>query len=81
MNEIKRPLDKTELNYLRSLSGDAVDVIIALFRCLLGAEAWDTAESVNPRHVKIPKEQWLDLCRRSTVNKLQWMNVGPSCYD
>jgi hypothetical protein len=73
---IKRALDRTEFSYLESL--DPPDRLLALFRCILGAETWDNAEQVNPTRIKIPRSQWVALCDADTMS---WMNVGPSGYD
>lgn len=71
-----RPLTRLEMAYLMSLA-DCGNRLIALFRCLLGARAWDEAESVNPRLIKIPKRQWVELCDGNMI----WVNIGPSSYD
>ncbi len=78
-------IDKRTMGFLISLGahGSAALSIVATYRALLGAKAYDDATTIDPTAIKIPKAQWLELCR-STVDApdyLQWMNVGPSGYE
>lgn len=78
---IKRPLDRTEMEYLKALpSGDRLP---ALCRCVLGAEAYDSATRVDPGRTSIPAAQWfalVDVVADNVDDVLYWEKYGPDFY-
>lgn len=66
------------------------DVLLQVYHTLLGREAYEAAESIDPKRVKIPREQAmciLDAVARCVPvqdgnhAQLVWLNIGPSSYD
>ncbi len=77
--DVKRALTAHEFSYLMGLPAWD-DRLTALYRCLLGAETWDKAESVDPTRIQLPKAQLADLMT-DLDGAMNWVNVGPSSYD
>ncbi len=98
---VERPLTDDEMAHIAHVIADADDnteivigAIIATFECLMGAEEWQAAESVDPTQYAIPREQSAAICQAmldrsrevqggfDSVNvALDWMNKGPSFYE
>jgi len=70
----KHVIGDIERDYLLSLP--VADRLLAVWRVILGAEAFDTASRINPTEHAIPQHDWESLCG----SDMNWVNVGPSAY-
>jgi hypothetical protein len=90
---IQRPLDDIELGYLHALATSGrleawVDVLLGLYRAVLGARTFDELEKVDPSSVQIPYAQWADICNEllhgftsdRVCLAMELANIGPSTY-
>lgn len=71
-----------------------VDIILAVWKEVMGHDEWERADRVNPTEWAIPKAQTLQISewglaaqdrilgQLAAVNfLLTWMNAGPSTYE